>query len=190
MFSRFFIDRPVFASVISIVIVLCGGVALYSLPVEQSPEITPPTVQIQARYPGANAETVAQSIAAPIEQELSGIENLLYFDSQSANDGSLTITLTFEIGSDQDIAAVEVQNRLKRAEPRLPAEVIPTTFSAWWRLMRRTASTTTCSSATTPRSTCWIPLSACRAWVMFRSSGRKIIRCASGLTQTSWPPRG
>ena len=124
MFSRFFIDRPVFASVISIVIVLCGGVALYSLPVEQSPEITPPTVQIQARYPGANAETVAQSIAAPIEQELSGIENLLYFDSQSANDGSLTITLTFEIGSDQDIAAVEVQNRLKRAEPRLPAEVI------------------------------------------------------------------
>lgn len=124
MFSRFFIDRPVFASVLSIVITLCGGAALYNLPVEQSPEITPPTVQIMARYQGADAETVAKSIAAPIEQELSGIENLLYFDSQSANDGSLTITLTFEIGSDQDIAAVEVQNRLKRAEPRLPAEVI------------------------------------------------------------------
>jgi hydrophobe/amphiphile efflux-1 (HAE1) family protein len=123
MFSRFFIDHPVFASVISIVIVLCGGAALYTLPVEQSPEITPPTVQIQAVYPGANAETVAQSIAAPIEQELSGIENLLYYDSQSANDGSLSITLTFEIGSDQDIAAVEVQNRLNRAEPRLPEEV-------------------------------------------------------------------
>ncbi|MBI1319822.1 MAG: multidrug efflux RND transporter permease subunit [Candidatus Hydrogenedens sp.] len=123
MFSRFFIDRPVFASVVSIIITLCGLVALYVLPVEQSPEITPPTVIIRAFYPGANAETVAQSIAAPIEQELSGIENLLYYDSQSANDGSLTITLTFEIGSDQDIAAVEVQNRLKRAEPRLPAEV-------------------------------------------------------------------
>jgi hydrophobe/amphiphile efflux-1 (HAE1) family protein len=123
MFSRFFIDRPVFASVISIVITLCGVAALYNLPVEQSPEITPPTVIIQATYPGANAETVAQSIAAPIEQELSGIENLLYYESQSANNGSLTITLTFEIGSDQDIAAVEVQNRLKRAEPRLPAEV-------------------------------------------------------------------
>ena len=123
MISRFFIDRPVFASVLSIVITLCGGAALYNLPVEQSPEITPPTVQIEARYPGADAETVAQSIATPIEQELSGIENLLYYDSQSANDGSLTITLTFEIGSDQDIAAVEVQNRVKRAEPRLPAEV-------------------------------------------------------------------
>jgi hydrophobe/amphiphile efflux-1 (HAE1) family protein len=124
MLSRFFIDRPVFAAVVSIIITLCGGAALYNLPIEQSPEITPPTVQIQARYPGANAETVAQSIAAPIEQELSGIENLLYYDSQSANDGSLTITLTFEIGSDLDIAAVEAQNRLKRAEPRLPAEVI------------------------------------------------------------------
>lgn len=124
MFSKFFIDRPVFAAVISIIITLCGGAALYTLPVEQSPEITPPTVAIQARYPGANAETVAQSIAAPIEQELSGIENLLYYDSQSANDGSLNITLTFEIGTDLDIAAVEAQNRMTRAEPRLPAEAV------------------------------------------------------------------
>ncbi|MDZ4861528.1 MAG: multidrug efflux RND transporter permease subunit [Candidatus Hydrogenedentes bacterium] len=122
--SRFFIDRPVFACVISIVIVLCGVVSIYMLPIEQSPEITPPTVDISARYPGANAEVVADSLAVPIEQELSGIENLLYYQSQSSNDGSLSITLTFEIGSDLDIAAVEVQNRLKRAEPRLPQEVI------------------------------------------------------------------
>jgi len=124
MISRFFIDRPVFASVLSIVIALCGLGSMYFMPVEQSPEITPPTVDITARYPGANAETVAESLAAPIEQELSGIENLLYYQSQSANDGGLSITCTFEIGSDLDIAAVEVQNRLKRAEPRLPQEVI------------------------------------------------------------------
>ncbi|GMW00388.1 MAG: multidrug efflux RND transporter permease subunit [Candidatus Hydrogenedentota bacterium] len=124
MISKFFIDRPIFASVLSIIITLCGLASMYFLPVEQSPEITPPTVEILAHYPGANAETVAESLAAPIEQELSGIENLLYYQSQSANDGSLGITLTFEIGSDLDIAAVEAQNRLKRAEPRLPAEVI------------------------------------------------------------------
>ncbi|NUM54619.1 MAG: multidrug efflux RND transporter permease subunit [Candidatus Hydrogenedentes bacterium] len=124
MISRFFIDRPVFASVISIIIALCGVVSITMLPIEQSPEITPPTVDITARYPGANAEVVAESVATPIEQELSGIENLLYYQSQSANDGSLAITLTFEIGCDLDIAAVETQNRLKRAEPRLPQEVI------------------------------------------------------------------
>lgn len=124
MISKFFIDRPVFASVVSIIIVLCGLASMYYLPVEQSPEITPPTVVISATYPGANAEIVAESLATPIEQELSGIENLLYYQSQSANNGSLSITCTFEIGSDLDIAAVEVQNRLKRAEPRLPEEVI------------------------------------------------------------------
>ena len=123
MLAKFFIDRPVFASVISIVITLCGAVSVYFLPIEQSPEITPPTVVVQANYPGANAETVADSIATPIEQELSGIEDLLYYQSTASNNGSLTITCTFAIGADLDIAAVEVQNRLKRAEPRLPAEV-------------------------------------------------------------------
>lgn len=123
MLAKFFIDRPVFASVISIVITLCGAVSIYFLPIEQSPEITPPTVIVQANYPGANAETVADSIATPIEQELSGIEDLIYYQSTASNNGSLQITCTFAIGSDLDIAAVEVQNRLKRAEPRLPAEV-------------------------------------------------------------------
>jgi len=122
--SRFFIDRPVFASVLSIIIVMAGLASLFSMPVEQFPEITPPTVELLASYPGANAETVAASLATPIEQELSGIQNLIYFQSQSANDGTLRITLFFEIGSDLDIAAVEVQNRLKRAEPRLPQESV------------------------------------------------------------------
>ena len=124
MISKFFIDRPVFASVLSIIIVLAGMASMIMLPISKYPEITPPTVIISAVYPGADAETVAQSLAAPIEQELSGAKNLLYFESVSANDGSLRITVTFEIGSDQDIAAVEVQNRLKRAEPRLPQEAI------------------------------------------------------------------
>jgi len=96
---------------------------MYFLPIESSPQITPPTVMINAMYPGADAETVMESVATPIEQELSGIQHLLYYQSQSANDGSLSVTLSFEIGTNLDIAAVEVQNRLKRAEPRLPQEV-------------------------------------------------------------------
>ncbi len=124
MFSRFFIERPVFAAVLSLLIVLVGGVAITALPIAQYPEITPPTIQIRAAYPGADAATVAESVAGPIEQELSGVKNLLYFSSQSGNDGSLTITATFEIGTNQDLAAVEVQNRVSAAEPRLPAEVV------------------------------------------------------------------
>ena len=124
MLAKFFIDRPVFAAVISMVITLCGAVSLLFLPVEQSPEITPPTVVIEANYPGADAETVSESIATPIEQELSGIEDLLYYQSTATNNGRLNVVCTFNIGSNLDIAAVEVQNRLKRAEPRLPQEVI------------------------------------------------------------------
>ncbi|MEO6708493.1 MAG: multidrug efflux RND transporter permease subunit [Planctomycetota bacterium] len=120
MNSRFFIDRPVFAMVLSILIVIGGTVSIFTLPVARYPEITPPTVKVSAVYPGANAETVAQALAAPIEQQLSGAKNLLYFTSQCTNDGSMSSVVTFEIGTDQDLAAVEVQNRVKLAEPRLP----------------------------------------------------------------------
>ncbi len=123
MSSRFFIDRPIFASVISIVIVVIGLVAMKALPIAQFPEITPPVVQIDADYPGASAEIVADSVARPIEVQLSGIDGLLYFDSTSTNDGHMTIKLTFEIGTNVDIAQVQTQNRVKLAEPQIPQEV-------------------------------------------------------------------
>jgi HAE1 family hydrophobic/amphiphilic exporter-1/multidrug efflux pump len=122
--SRFFIDRPIFASVLSIIIVVVGLAAMKALPISQFPEITPPVVQIDADYPGANAEVVADSVARPIEVQLPGIDNLLYYDSTSTNDGHMTIKLTFEIGTNIDIAQVQTQNRVKLAEPQIPNEVI------------------------------------------------------------------
>ncbi|MGC4096020.1 MAG: multidrug efflux RND transporter permease subunit [Nitrospira sp.] len=120
----FFIDRPIFASVLSIIIVVVGVVAMLALPIAQFPEITPPVVQIEADYPGASAEVVAESVARPIELQLPGIDRLLYFDSTSTNDGHMTIKLTFEIGTNVDIAQVQAQNRQKLAEPQLPPEVV------------------------------------------------------------------
>ncbi|TVM33780.1 multidrug efflux RND transporter permease subunit [Oceanidesulfovibrio marinus] len=124
MFSRFFIDRPVFSCVLSILILLAGIVSIFALPIAEYPEITPPTVQIDATYPGADAQTAAESVASPIEQQLSGVKNLLYFSALCSNNGAVNIVATFEIGTDQDMAAVEVQNRLSIAEPQLPAEVV------------------------------------------------------------------
>ncbi|MBY0260976.1 MAG: efflux RND transporter permease subunit, partial [Phycisphaerales bacterium] len=124
MISKFFIDRPVFASVLSIIIILAGLVSIGVLPIARFPEIVPPSVAVRATYQGAGAEVVAQSVASPIEQQLSGAKNMIYYSSQSANDGTMSLTATFDIGSDQDIAAVDVQNRLSIATPRLPNDVV------------------------------------------------------------------
>jgi len=120
VFSRFFIDRPIFASVLSIFITLGGGVALVTLPVAQYPDIAPPTVEVSASYPGANAKVVADTVAAPIEQQVNGVENMMYMSSQSNNDGSYSLTVTFKLGVDLDAAQVLVQNRVSQALPALP----------------------------------------------------------------------
>ena len=123
MFSRFFIDRPIFATVVSIVIVVAGLATLVGLPVAQYPEITPPTVQVHAIYPGASAQVIAETVAAPIEQQVNGVEAMMYMASTSSSDGSYQLIVTFEVGTDLDQASVLVQNRVKVAEPSLPEDV-------------------------------------------------------------------
>lgn len=123
MFSQFFIDRPKFALVISIVIMLAGGLALQILPIAQYPEITPPQVQVSAFYPGANAEVIESSVAAPIEEQVNGVDDMIYMSSQSNNDGSYSLTVTFAVGTDPDQAAINVQNRVALVQSRLPEAV-------------------------------------------------------------------
>ncbi len=127
--AKFFIDRPIFAAVISVIITLAGGLAVFLLSVAQYPEITPPTVQVSCTYPGANSEVVAQTVAAPIEQQVIGVENMLYMSSQSTNDGGYNLTVTFKVGTNLDMAQVLVQNRVNLALPTLPSEVKQTGVS-------------------------------------------------------------
>ncbi|MCL4778658.1 MAG: efflux RND transporter permease subunit [Gammaproteobacteria bacterium] len=122
-FSHFFIDRPRFAAVVSILITIVGAIAYFGLPVTQYPDVVPPTIIVTASYPGATPEVIADTVAAPIEQEINGVEGMLYLTSSSTSDGRLTLTITFELGTDLDAAQVLVQNRVAIAEPRLPEEV-------------------------------------------------------------------
>ena len=123
MISRFFVDWPIFANVIAFITVIFGVVALWRLPIEQYPQITPPTVQVTTTYPGANAQVVADTVAAPLEQSVNGVENMLYMSSTSSVDGSYALVVTFDIGTNLDIAQVQVQNRVATAQPLLPEEV-------------------------------------------------------------------
>src|SRR5438874_2256308 len=121
--SRFFIDRPIFAAVLSIVIVIVGGVAVVKLPVAQYPEVVPPTISVTANYPGANALDVAENVATPIEEQVNGVENMIYMLSKCTNDGQMTLDVTFKPGTDLNMAQVLVQNRVAIAEAKLPEEV-------------------------------------------------------------------
>ncbi|MCF3638796.1 efflux RND transporter permease subunit [Rhizobium sp. TRM95111] len=122
-FAHFFVDRPIFASVLSIVLLIVGGIAYFQLPVAQFPEIAPPTIVVRTAYPGADAQTIADTVATPIEQEINGVEDMLYMSSYSTADGSMALTITFRLGTDLDQAQVLVQNRVAIAEPRLPDDV-------------------------------------------------------------------
>ena len=124
MISRFCIDRPIFASVISIVIVITGAIAGFSLPIDQYPDITPPAVSVSATFPGATANSVADSVAAPMEKQLNGLPNMIYMESNSKNNGGAKVTVTFAVGTNPDLAAVDVQNEVKLAEADLPVDVM------------------------------------------------------------------
>ena len=123
MISHFFIDRPIFATVLSVLVVLAGGIALVSLPVAQYPPISPPQIQVSINYPGASAQVVADTVAAPIEQQVNGVPGMLYMTSLSGNTGTYTLFVTFEVGTDLDTALVMVQNRVQLAIPLLPTSV-------------------------------------------------------------------
>ena len=124
MNSEIFIERPKLAKVISIVIMIGGNQCITKEPVAEYPEVTPPQSNVSATYPGASAQVIADTVAAPIETEVNGVENMIYFSSQSYNSGNYSLDLTFEPGTDQDIAMVNVQNAVNRAEPDLPEEVV------------------------------------------------------------------
>jgi multidrug efflux pump len=121
--SRFFVDRPIFAAVLSILIFIAGAISIFNLPISEYPEVVPPSVVVHAQFPGANPKVIAETVAAPLEEQINGVEKMLYMSSQATTDGSLTLTVTFQIGTDVEQAETQVQNRVQRALPRLPEEV-------------------------------------------------------------------
>ena len=122
-FSKFFIDRPIFAGVLSLLIFLGGLIAVRGLPISEYPDVVPPSIVVRAQYPGANPQVIAETVATPLEEAINGVENMLYMSSQATTDGLMTLTVTFKLGTDPDKAQQMVQNRVARAEARLPEEV-------------------------------------------------------------------
>ena len=191
--THFFIDRPLFATVLSAFVTLLGLGALAVLPVAQYPEIVPPTVQITTVYPGASAETVSRTVATPLEQQINGVENMLYMSSQSTGDGRLTITVTFRIGTDLNVAQMLTQNRVQDALPRLPedvqrlgVQVRKATPSISWPCtsIRPTDRETTSISRTTRRCTSRTCSRDSQVWETCSSRAPANTRCASGWIPT------
>src|SRR6185503_8667818 len=161
MISKFFIERPVLANVIAILLVVIGAVAVFGLPVAQYPDVVPPTVQVTTRYPGASARTIIDTVALPIEQQVNGVEGMIYMQSYAASDGSYSLTVTFKIGTDLNAAQILVQNRVSSALSALPQAVQaqgvtcrrsrPRSFRSW-RCLRRTRAMTASISPITRRS--------------------------------------
>ena len=189
-FAHFFISRPIFAIVVSLVLLILGGLAYSTLPVASFPEIAPPTVVVTAVYPGANPQTLADTVATPIEEQVNGVEDMLYMNSQSASDGTMTLTITFKLGTNLDVAQVLVQNRVAIATPQLPEDVrnigvtvqkqSPNIMLVVNLISPRAASTTRSTWRTTPCSRSRRSSSASRAWATCRSSARASIPCACG----------
>ncbi|MCA3235828.1 MAG: efflux RND transporter permease subunit, partial [Cupriavidus sp.] len=121
--SKFFIDRPIFAGVLSVLIFLIGAISMFKLPISEYPEVVPPSVVVRAQFPGANPKVIAETVATPLEEQINGVEDMLYMNSQANSDGNLTLTVTFKLGTDPDKAQQLVQNRVSQAEPRLPEDV-------------------------------------------------------------------
>jgi multidrug efflux pump len=121
--SKFFIDRPIFAGVLSVLIFLIGAISMFKLPISEYPEVVPPSVVVRAQFPGANPKVIAETVATPLEEQINGVEDMLYMQSQANSDGNLTLTVTFKLGTDPDKAQQLVQNRVSQAEPRLPEDV-------------------------------------------------------------------
>lgn len=155
MFSKFFIEHPRFAAVVSLVITISGLISLWNLPVEEYPEISPPTLFISATYAGASADVVTQTVAIPIENEINGVEDLLYFSSTSSNSGTYNCQVTFKTGTDSDIALVNLQNAVKRADAQLPSEVTKTGVS-----VENAAATRSACSSSAPTARRWILMSS------------------------------
>ncbi len=173
--AKFYIHRPVFAIVISLIILIAGGVGISTLPIAQYPQISPPTVEVEINYPGANAETVEQSIATNVEAEVNEAENMIYMSSKSSSDGRYVLTCTFKVGANLDLANVDINNRVNKATSKLPPEAINYGISVKERNRRtfcwlspsilRVALTTRPSFPTTPPSIWWTPSRASLASV-------------------------
>ena len=192
MIAQFFIDRPVLANVIAVLMVVVGAVALFSLPVAQYADVVPPTVQVTTRYPGASARTVVDTVALPIEQQVNGVEDMLYMQSFSGSDGSYSLTVTFKIGVDLNFAQVLVQNRVASAVSQLPQAVQSQGLTVQKKstAILMFVTLTSWSSPIMPRSGSRTSWRACPGSAMCRCSAPASIRCESGSIRTSSRPGG